>query len=290
MVNNPTQLEEVSANPFAARVSTSQPYGDISDWGDWTLDDWQAGVGHKDVDSGGNLYASLDSRFPNQLILPFGIDFPLISEYISNIYSYKGFTPYTGEEIVVDGNPYTGIVSTFLGGADSTVNTMWIYVDAPEGTNVTFKVSAEVLSYSPIVVANGYAVVEKSKPGPHWQRFDFDEPFYVNGSETWIYHIRLEGNDSFSCPSIENYTQSYYLIGDEPTFIDCSFSFITSSVSVESQLSFEGGGLLLLENGDGIELLVGDVKLNWLVMAFDRQFGAYSNKFVEVNFQSGEYP
>lgn len=59
------------ANQFAAKLATGAGnYNDLQNWSYWVMDDWQAGVGKRDAEAGGFLYAEAESRYPNELRLP----------------------------------------------------------------------------------------------------------------------------------------------------------------------------------------------------------------------------
>lgn len=282
MVYNPTQLEETSANPFAARVSTSQPYGDISDWGDWTLSDWQAGVGHKDVEAGGDLYSSLDSRFSNQLILPFGLDFPVVRENLSSV---RG---YISGDTTVDGVTYTHYSSSFVNGASAyDVKTVWVYVDAPDGTVMTLAIYSNASDVPSVSQISSTSTITKYRPGPIWQKFEIEGKFTAAASTK--YHIVLSANTQFSAPNFLNSSIASLHNGTSWVSNDYSFGYVISFVEIASVLGLESADSLLLENDDEIELLVGEIKFNWLAMAYNRLFGAYLNQFIEIDLDSGAY-
>ncbi len=59
------------ANPYAAKVGMGAgKYDDLTSWSAWVMDDWQRGVGREKAEDGGLAFSSVDSRVPNQLILP----------------------------------------------------------------------------------------------------------------------------------------------------------------------------------------------------------------------------
>jgi hypothetical protein len=58
------------AQPFAAKVNTANQYDQVDTWNEWVQEDWQTGVGRVDPTSGGYLYGEIETRVPNQVILP----------------------------------------------------------------------------------------------------------------------------------------------------------------------------------------------------------------------------
>jgi hypothetical protein len=69
LLHNYRDYQAVTANPFAARINTSEEWGSLEDVSEWTMDDWQGGQGQKDARSGGSLYARLDTMAPDQIML-----------------------------------------------------------------------------------------------------------------------------------------------------------------------------------------------------------------------------
>lgn len=60
-----------NANQMAAKIGTGAgDYSDLESWTAFSMDNWQAGVGKKDVDAGGFLYGESETRWPNRLQLP----------------------------------------------------------------------------------------------------------------------------------------------------------------------------------------------------------------------------
>lgn len=71
MLANVGSLAQSAANPFAAKIgSGAGKYEDFENYAAWVMEDWQAGAGLEDAESGGYLFGTVDSRVPNQLILP----------------------------------------------------------------------------------------------------------------------------------------------------------------------------------------------------------------------------
>lgn len=58
------------ANPYAASVNVSSEFDKVDIWNEYIQEDWQTGVGRTDPTGGGFLYGELETRVPNQLILP----------------------------------------------------------------------------------------------------------------------------------------------------------------------------------------------------------------------------
>lgn len=63
-----------NANQMADKLGTGAgDYSDLTSWTAHTEDDWQAGIGKRDVDAGGMLYSESETRYPNRLQLPLAL-------------------------------------------------------------------------------------------------------------------------------------------------------------------------------------------------------------------------
>lgn len=71
----PKQYQKAPANQMAAKLGGGAgSYDDLAAWQGWLQNNWQAGVGKKEVEDGGFLYAELETRFKGQLCLPLWFD------------------------------------------------------------------------------------------------------------------------------------------------------------------------------------------------------------------------
>jgi hypothetical protein len=60
-----------NANQMAAKQgSGAGDYEDLEDWSALLLDNWQSGVGKRDVEGGGYLFGTADTRFEGQIVMP----------------------------------------------------------------------------------------------------------------------------------------------------------------------------------------------------------------------------
>lgn len=71
----PKQYQKAPANQMAAKLGGGAgSYDDLAAWQGWLQNNWQAGVGKKEIEDGGFLYAELETRFKGQLCLPLRMD------------------------------------------------------------------------------------------------------------------------------------------------------------------------------------------------------------------------
>lgn len=67
----PKRLVRASANQMAAKIAVgSAGYDDQTAWSNWVQANWQAGVGQKEPTAGGFLFATAETRFEQQVLLP----------------------------------------------------------------------------------------------------------------------------------------------------------------------------------------------------------------------------
>jgi hypothetical protein len=60
-----------NANQMAAKIgSGAGGYDDLEDWSALLLDNWQSGAGKRDVEGGGYLFGTADTRFEGQIVMP----------------------------------------------------------------------------------------------------------------------------------------------------------------------------------------------------------------------------
>jgi hypothetical protein len=71
MLSDHRQYIRSNANQMAGKLGTGAgDYGDLQSWTAWAMDNWEAGIGKKDPEAGGSLYAEVETRWPNQIVLP----------------------------------------------------------------------------------------------------------------------------------------------------------------------------------------------------------------------------
>ena len=71
LLQDTRQYIRSNANQMAAKLGTGAgDYSDLQSWTAFAMDNWEAGVGKKDPEAGGSLYAEVETRWPNQLVLP----------------------------------------------------------------------------------------------------------------------------------------------------------------------------------------------------------------------------
>lgn len=94
LVNDAKIRQRILANPMAAKLGQGAgKYDDLTNWSGWVMENWQAGLGKREADAEGFLYAELETRFQGQLTLPL--------LYTSDV---TGFP--SGGGVAPNGNPF----------------------------------------------------------------------------------------------------------------------------------------------------------------------------------------
>jgi hypothetical protein len=101
-----------NANQMAAKIgSGAGGYDDLEDWSALLLDNWQSGVGKRDVEGGGFRYGTADTRFESQIVMPPQIRPPNPS---------TGATAYGASITIGTGQTYSRVAYPFtIGAADA---------------------------------------------------------------------------------------------------------------------------------------------------------------------------
>lgn len=271
---DPRQVVQSSANPFAANISTNNPYGSLSSYSEWVAENWQEGVGKKDTDAEGMLYAHLDSRFPNQLILPLGFEYP-----------YTGINPNGGAEYASgDLTVATGKRSTsFRTGATSySISSVWVYVDAADGTTLTIEIMGDNSNLpNGSAVCSGTGAISKLRPGPIWQRVDVENTTLSTNTR---YHVVVSGSATLTLPAYAAPSGEFggvYASGAWSS--GGAFGFVTSFVRANNALGLQDGtGSLIQQDTDEFLLINHGDRYGWIVRSKGRLFAGYNNQLVEL--------
>jgi hypothetical protein len=269
------------ANPFAAQINTQSEYGELESYSEWVVDDWQAGVGKRRPDAGGALYAHMDTRFPNQMIMPMGWNFPY-----KELSAHSG-SDYAAGDLTVDGTTITKASTSFLMPAVSrNIMAAWVYMDAADGTTITLDIYSDS-GYAPnasALTSTGTGTVTKNRPGPVWVKAAMDGTVLTASTR---YHFVVSGSASLTLPKItpSSGEYAYTYNGTSWTASATGFQFLTGMVSITNNLGLESdvGDSLIMEDGNEFELVAGDDGIGWVVKADGKYFAAYNNRVIELH-------
>jgi hypothetical protein len=274
---DPKNYQAILANPFAANINTQTEYGAFDQFDDWTSDDWRAGVGKRKEKDGGSLYAHMDTRFPNQMILPMGLDWPLYYPCPSNRAEYA-----TGD-LTVDGSTITKAAGSLTSPSTSeNLASVWIYMDAPAGTIVTAAVFSDSGGLPNASLSSGTATVTKYRPGPTWQKILITS--YAMATDT-RFHLVVSADASFTLPLVTSKSGEYASTYDGASWSGraTGFQFVSSYSSDANNLALtDGTGSLLQEDGD--EFLINSTasRTAFFAKARGRLFGATGTDMYEI--------
>lgn len=279
-IQNIQQYQASLANPFRANISTQSQYGELESFSEWVLDDWTTGLGKRDPQGGGALHGSMDTRFPNQMILPFGFDYPYTDENLATQMHYaEGDT-------TIDGTAITKAATSLrMGTSAESPTSIWVYLDAPTGTTITLDIysDSEGLPDASVAAATGTHTITKYRPGPIWMRLTTDGTTLDAGT---VYHLVLSGDDTITVPNYElDGNTAATFDGTTWTPATYGFAYILSFIYVDVFLGLEqNDDALLIEGGTDkiIMSLHGNNRFSWLGNAGGQLVGAYSNQVLRL--------
>ncbi len=273
-VADPRQVLQSSANPFAANISTNNPYGSLSSFSEWVAENWEEGVGKKDTEIDGMLYAHMDSRFPAQLILPLGFEYPY-----TTINPNGGAAYASGDLLVTTGKRST----SFLTGSTSyAISSVWVYVDAADGTYLFVQIQSDNNNLpSGTTLCQGYGTITKLRPGPIWQRVDVEN---TSLSTSTRYHVVVSGSATLTLPAYTAPSGEFGGLQTSGVWASSgSFGFVTSFVRANNALGLQDGtGSLIQQDGDEFLIINHGDRYGWITRAKGRLFAAYNNQLVEL--------
>ncbi len=274
------QYQASLANPFAAQINTQSVYGELASFSEWVLDDWTAGLGKRDPNAGGTLHGNVDTRFPNQMILPFGWQYPYTNENPALPMTYAPGTT------TVDGTIITAASVSFTNGASAeNPSNLWVYVDADTGTTISAAIYSDNGEGQPNTLVAACAMsgsITKYRPGPLWVRMAIDGT-QIDASTR--YHIVLTADGPFSFPhfGMDGELTSTF-DGTSWTWATSGFAYVMSYITATATLGLQAGDSLLLQNAeDAIELsLHGNNRFGWIGACEGQILGAYNNQVVRL--------
>ena len=209
---DPRNYRAATANPMAARVSTGSQYGDLQAWSTFLMADWQAGAGRTQADAGGFLFGEIESRVPNQLILPAALGCSHIRHLHSGITpeeicSYMPFqaTAYSVQR--VGGTGYPSRISVEIKIASGTgVSTTpnpdireFSFLGAvPDGVEVTAALYSDNSGVPGSSLASGTVTPTNYRPGYHWYRVQMGTAYTTrhdgNANFHWVLYPTVSTN------------------------------------------------------------------------------------------------
>lgn len=277
---DPRQGVQQSANPFAANISTNNPYGSLSTFSEWVQSNWEEGVGKKDPEAEGMLYAHLDSRFPSQLILPLGFEYPYTS-----IHPNGGAAYAAGDLTVAVGERRSASFRT--SSASYSVSSVWVFVDGVDGTTITVELFGDSGNLpTGAALCSGSATLDKQRPGPLWLRVDVSNTTLSTNTR---YHVAVSADATLTLPAYTptsgefgaNYTSGAWSGASN------TFGYLSSFVRANNNLGLQdGSGSLLQQTGDEFLIISHGDRLGWIVRCKRRLFAAYNNQLLELSGSS----
>lgn len=161
------QYLESTANQMAAQIGGGAgDYNDLQSWAAWVMDDWRAGVGKKDAEAGGFLFATAETRYPNQARLP---------RHLALEMSDAGFVAdcdaaiVSSEITIGTGQTYQKWAMQLTGGAGQSVTAIWVYLKN-NGQTFTVRLSGNTAGAPGTSIATCTVTTTTTRPGYSWYK------------------------------------------------------------------------------------------------------------------------
>lgn len=144
---DPTQYRVYSANQMAPKLSAAgaSEYGDMTQWDNWVVSDWQTGIGQP-AEASGMHYAEADSRIPGRLQLPARLHF-YSRQAPDNSTADCRWAPAAVEYVLVVGGdvaaPYQKLRFAFEPQGGGPLQRFWLYARIPSEVTVIWELYAE---------------------------------------------------------------------------------------------------------------------------------------------------
>lgn len=166
------------ANPMAVRLGTGGEFSDYENWALHVAADWREGVGKLAEDAAGYLFGEIESRVPEQLIIPSALGCSAMQFASSDVgerpsYFPEEATEYTAIAIGGTGNPtrisvpiyvYSGTEANLRGYLSGVA--FFGYV--PDGVEVTVAVYSDTAGAPNAALASGTLTAATLRPGFQW--------------------------------------------------------------------------------------------------------------------------
>jgi len=176
------QYLESTANQMAAQIGGGAgDYNDLQSWAAWVMDDWRAGSGKKDAESGGFLFATTETRYPNQMFLPRHLHLEM--KDAGNVYALDAST-VTGEETIGTGQTKQKWAMRIGGGTGQACTTAWVYLKN-DGATYTVRLSGETSSAPGTSLQTDSITTSTDRPGYSWYKASWSSQS-ITSTNYWI--------------------------------------------------------------------------------------------------------
>lgn len=225
----PRSYRATTANPMAARVSMGSQYGDLQAWSTFLMADWQAGVGKAQAEAGGFLFGEIESRVPQQLILPAALGcapmkFPSAVSGVGFGNETPAYMPadadaYTVQTVGGTGNPTRvsfeiTIFSTVTESPEERpeINGVAVYGYIPTGVEVTAALYSDSAGQPGSSVASGTltpTATQNYRPGYQWYYIPLSDTYDTASNGDVAYHwvvYPTDSNDEIELVEGDTYT------------------------------------------------------------------------------------
>lgn len=205
LLKNPQAYRRYPANQMAPKVGQGQSqYRDLTSWEAWIVENWQAGIGQK-AEEEGMAYAEVDSRVPNQLVLP-----PLLRlsdgrDLVDSVADLRYMPSSAGAVLTVGTTDVQRVSILIAPAANYSLTSLWFYLSTRSGVTVElFAVDANNLPTG-AAIDSGVIVPVSEDYAYRWYKAAITESL-VSGTKYAIVLRPSNAGDSFEIASGATYT------------------------------------------------------------------------------------
>lgn len=252
ILQKPEQRQRTLANPMAAKLGEGAgSYDDQQNWSGWVMDNWQAGVGKKDPQAGGFLYAQAETRFPNRLLLPY---MPIQPNQVDpNSYLYQAGVIHPNTEISVGANsPIKRIAHKFTAqGASGNVALCYL---KNEGKVITGALYTDVAGKPGAVIGFSYinTILTNDYNNVGYSLYKIDLGATVAGTTYHVLIYPTSATDTMSLPAFAPGTS-----GVNNQYDGSTWTAYTDAVTMFGIVSF-GGSRSMVNFNDQVYAYAGN--------------------------------
>lgn len=194
------------ANPMAVRLGTGGEFSDYENWALHVAADWREGVGKLAEDAAGYLFGEIESRVPEQLIVPSALGcsamrFLSIDAGERPAYCPAEATAYTSVSVGGAGNPTRISVPIYVysgGEANSRgyLSGVAFLGYVPDGVQITVAVYSDTAGAPNAVLASGTLTATTTRPGFQWYYVPLSAEYTVTAGSGLTGHWVIYPTDS----------------------------------------------------------------------------------------------
>jgi hypothetical protein len=258
---DPKARSKQLANPMAAKLGSGLGnYDDLTNYAGWVQESWEAGISKREADTGGTLYSELDTRFPNQIILPPYYDFRNVG-YTNSGFADNAVLPTDDTTpLTIGGTGANSQIAVRLVFRDfpGAMNRIYIPIYGSTGVSVTCSIYAAGAGDPDSGSSWGSATtLLDGELGINYYSFAIAETSIISLTELWVVLKPTTAADTFDIP-VRNYgsTAATRKVKGASAWANSAYGFY-QFISDYVELSGVTGDLTVIAAGDSGNIYTG---------------------------------